>query len=113
MPNTWSIKINQNQDGTVTFQPDTPTGQPDQPLGVQLNDLVTWNNRTNQPLTLQAINPSGVYITETIPAGQVSDPTFSVAAITAAKATALVYSCVSPSQKRHSIVIINAPPPTS
>ena len=110
MPNTWSIHINQNPDGTVVFRPDVPGAQPGQPLGVQANDLVTWNNATNQTLTLQSINPAGLYLTDPIPAGQVSDPIFSIGATTGT----VVYSCVSPTQQRHSIVVINpSAPPTS
>jgi hypothetical protein len=109
MPNTWSIKINQNKDGTVTFEPDVPGAKPGQPLGVEPNDLVTWNNRTNHPLTLQTINPSGVYLTDPIPAGQVSDPIFSVGTFTGT----ITYSCVSPSLQQHSIVVVTGEALTS
>ena len=108
MPNTWSIMINQNKDGTVSFQPDVAGAQPSQPLGVQPNDLVTWNNRTNQSLTLQSISPAGTYLTDPIPAGQVSSPAYAVGG----KAGTLTYSCVNPSQLQHSIVVITNPPST-
>jgi hypothetical protein len=104
MPNTWNIKIDQNADGTVTFQPDVPGAQPGQPLGVQPNDTVTWNNRTNQTLTLQVISPTGLFLTDPIPAGQVSDPIFSASTIS--NATTVTYSCVNPAQQQHSIVVI-------
>ncbi len=109
MPNTWSIKINQNPDGTVSFQPDLPGAQPGQPLGVQANDTITWNNRTDNPLTLATISPTGVYLTDPIPAGQVSSPIFAVGATTGT----ITYSCVSPAQQQHSIVVIVNPPATS
>ena len=107
MPNTWSIIISQNPDGTVTFKPDLPTAQRGQPLGVQADDLVTWNNTTNQTLTLQSITPSGLYLTDPIPAGQVSDPIFSVSTIPN-NATTVTYSCKSPAQQQHSIVVITS-----
>jgi|SRR5690349_13881319 hypothetical protein len=112
MPNTWSIKISQNRDGTVTFQPDVPNSHPNQPLGVQQNDTVSWNNTTNQTLTLQSIAPAGLYLTDPIPAGQVSDPMFSVGTIPN-NGTSVAYSCVSPSQHRHSIVVVNPSAATS
>lgn len=105
MANTWSIIIKQNHDGTVSFLPDVAGAQPSQPLGVQPNDLVTWNNRTNHSLTLQSISPPGVYLTDPIPAGRVSSPAYAVG--TTAGAT--TYSCVKPSQQQHSIVVITNP----
>jgi hypothetical protein len=107
MPNTWSIMINQNPDGTVSFKPDVAGAQAGQPLGVQPNDLVTWNNRTNQALTLQSI-PPGTYLTDPVPAGQVSSPAYAVGAT----AGTVTYSCVQPLQQQHSIVVITNPPST-
>ena len=101
MASQWSIKIIDVGNGTVTFQPDLPGAQPGQPLGVNADDLVTWNNTTNKTLTLQS-SPPGIYLTDPIPAGQVSDPIFSVAA-------SVIYACVNPSQQQHSIVVITAP----
>lgn len=109
MPNTWSIMINQNPDGTVSFKPDVAGAQAGQPLGVQPNDLVTWNNRTNQPLTLQSISPAGVYLTDPIPAGQVSSPAYAVGGT----AGTVTYSCVNPSKQQHSIVVITNTSATS
>jgi hypothetical protein len=107
MANTWNIRISQNADGTVTFEPDVPNGQPGQPLGVLPNDLVTWNNTTNQELKLQASNPPGLFLTNPIPAGQVSDPIFSASTIPSGTTT-VTYSCVAPSLQQHSIVVITA-----
>jgi hypothetical protein len=98
MASQWSIKIIDLGNGTVTFQPDLPGAQPGQPLGVDAADLVTWNNTTNKTLTLQSI-PPGTYLTDPIPAGQVSDPMFSVAA-------SVIYACVNPTQQQHSIVVV-------
>lgn len=97
MADSWSIIINELADGTITFTPDLPQAAPNQPLGANAKDNVTWNNRTNRELTLRSITPANLYLTEPIPAGQVSDPIFS--------AQSVIYSCVSPSQPQHSIVV--------
>ena len=102
MASQWSIKIIDLGNGTVTFQPDLPGAHQGQPLGVNQGDLVTWNNMTNHPLTLQSI-PAGTYLTDPIPPGKVSDPIFKVGA-------SVIYSCVKPTTQQHSIVVV--PPPT-
>ena len=96
MAESWSIIINELADGTITFTPDVPKAVANQPLGANAKDNVTWNNRTNRDLTLKSINPANLYLTEPIPAGQVSDPIFVAQTVT--------YSCVNPSQPQHSIV---------
>jgi hypothetical protein len=77
MANSWSITINQH-DGVITFTPDVPGATAGQPLGVNSDDNVTWNNRTNQDITLKSIQPEGVFLCDPIPAGAVSDPIFNV-----------------------------------
>jgi len=84
MANSWSITINQLQDGTLTFTPDVPGAHVDQPLGVFSRDDVTWNNRTNHEIALQQRappvappNPSLIPF-DSIPAGSVSNPIFNV-----------------------------------
>ncbi len=99
MANSWSIIIKQMPDGTVSFTPDVPGAIAGQPLGVSAGDLVTWNNRTNQQLELRSI-PPGTFLTQPIPAGSASSPIFSVA-------KSVIYSCVSPTQHQHSIVIVS------
>lgn len=80
MASSWSITINQLPDGTFTFTPFVPGAHVGQPLGVSSGDLVTWNNQTNGQIELQSIQPAGVYLTEPIPAGSVSNPIFHVTA---------------------------------
>jgi hypothetical protein len=99
MANSWSIIIDELQDGTITFTPDLPQAAANQPLGVQKNDNVTWNNRTNRELALMSINPPNVFLADPIPAGQPSNPIFLVTA-------SVTYSCVTPSQPQHSIVVV-------
>jgi hypothetical protein len=52
MASQWSIKIIDLGGGKIAFQPDLPRARKNQPLGVNKNDLVTWNNMTNKTLTL-------------------------------------------------------------
>jgi hypothetical protein len=77
MANSWSVTINQH-DGQITFTPDVPGAKPSQPLGVNSHDNVTWNNRTNQEITLRSMQPEGVFLSDPIPAGEVSNPIFNV-----------------------------------
>jgi hypothetical protein len=52
-----------------------------QPLGVNSGDNVTWNNRTNQEIKLQSIQPAEpppVFPFNSIPAQAVSNPIFNV-----------------------------------
>jgi len=77
MPSLRSITIVELVDGTAAFQPDVPNAKPGQPLGVNRGDNVTWNNRTNKAHWPVAVDPPG-FLTNDIPAGKVSQPTFSV-----------------------------------
>ena len=104
MASQWSITILDMGNGQIAFLPAVPGAQLNQPLGANKNDLVTWNNTTNQTLTLQASNPAGTFLTDPIPAGQVSDPIFKVAA-------SVTYACTNPTTPTHSIQIFVPPPP--
>ena len=97
MPSIKIIKV----DGGIAFQPDRPGAKPGQPLGANSGDLVTWNNQTDNTLTLVSV-PPGTFITNPIPAGSVSSPIFQVT-------ESLTYSCVDPPQPQHKIVV----PPTA
>jgi hypothetical protein len=77
MASSWSITINQ-QDGQITFTPDVPGARTGQPLGVNSSDNVTWNNRTNQEITLKSTE--GDLLCDPMPAGNVSNPIFNVTA---------------------------------
>jgi hypothetical protein len=104
MASSWSITINQLPDGTFTFTPFVPGAHVGQPLGVSSGDLVTWNNQTNGEIKLQSIQPAGVYLTEPIPAGSVSNPIFPVSATVG-------YSRVPPGSRPpdHWIIVVPAP----
>ena len=95
----WSIKIIDIGGGKIAFQPDLPGAKKNQPLGVNKNDLVTWNNTTNKTLTLKSINPKSTFLTDPIPPGKVSDPIFKVTA-------SVTYACTSPTTPQHSIQIV-------
>jgi hypothetical protein len=90
--------IIENDDGSIAFKPDYPGAQQGQPLGVKTGDNVTWNNTTDLELVL--ISP-GLFITDPIAAGNVSDPIFNV---TQPAGTTIAYSCVQP-KAQHSIVV--------
>jgi hypothetical protein len=78
MASAWGIIIDQQTDGSITFTPDVPGAKVGQPLGVNSGDDVTWNNRTNQTITLQSIQPPTPFPFGPIPAGGVSNPIFNV-----------------------------------
>jgi hypothetical protein len=75
MPNTWGIEIG-IQNGMVAFRPDLPNAQVGQPLGVLLNDLVLWINRTGLTIALVSTHPPGLFLANPIPPGQGSRPFF-------------------------------------
>jgi hypothetical protein len=79
MANQWSIIIDQLPHGALTFTPDLPGAKVGQPLGVNGNDNVTWNNRTNNDIKL-SVEPPGPtpFPFDSIPAGAVSNPIFNV-----------------------------------
>jgi hypothetical protein len=101
----WSITILDLGNGQIAFLPAVPGAEQNQPLGVNVNDLVTWNNTTNNTLTLQS-NPAGIYLADPIPPGQVSDPIFRVTA-------SVTYACTNPTTPQHSIQIWTPPPPAT
>jgi hypothetical protein len=85
MANKWGIIIEEKReekDGkvttTITFTPDVAGAKVGQPLGASQFDDITWNNRTNQEIKLISIQPPGLFLTEPIPAGKVSNPIFAM-----------------------------------
>lgn len=104
MASSWSIEIIAMPDGTVAFRPDIGGAVLGQPLGVNRGDNVTWNNKTNRSLQLKSINPPNIFLTDLIPAGQVSSPIFNVSTTTP---TIISYSCQNPAQQTHSIQIVS------
>jgi hypothetical protein len=77
MTSSWSITIDQH-DGQITFTPDFPAAKAGQLLRAHLGDNVTWNNRTNEEVTLRSMQPKGVFLCDPIPAGDVSSPIFNL-----------------------------------
>ena len=89
----WSIKIVPSPIGTgAAFQPDLQGAAPGDPLRTMQDDLVTWNNTTGQthqpwpagpdfspftPDQVQRGTPN--YLSDPIPAGQSSRPSYDVA----------------------------------
>ncbi len=88
----WSIKIVSTKNG-VGFQPDLQGAKVGDPLQAQQDDLVSWNNTTNdthqpwptdsnyQPLFSenQANANPDLYLSDPIPAGESSSPGYDVA----------------------------------
>ena len=84
-----SIRIVQ-LDGTAGFQPDIPGSQPGDPLEVDRGEGVTWNNQTNNAHWPWPVDEQGnllseadairckMYLSDRIPAGQVSTPIYNV-----------------------------------
>lgn len=90
----WSIKIvPASSGGGAAFAPDIQGYGPGDPLPVQQDDLVTWNNTTNEthqpwptdssynPLSEAEVLPRGSanYLSDPIPAGQSSRPSYDAA----------------------------------
>jgi hypothetical protein len=86
----WSIKISVVA-GNPAFVPDLIDAQPGTPLVAQVDDLVTWNNTTDQSHwpwpTDSSFNPLpdaqvsvqlGNYLSDSIPPGRSSRPSYDV-----------------------------------
>src|SRR6266566_6290512 len=98
MARKWSIRIVELADGSVAFQPDVPGAQPSQPLGVNKGDNVNWSNETNEAHWPVAIASPG-FLTNNIPPGRVSRPTFGVE-------VSVVYRCLHHPQEHGMIVVV-------
>lgn len=85
----WSIKIVEGDDGKTRFVPDQINANPGDPLQAGQDDLVCWNNtttQTHQPwptdknfVPTTAARGDGVYLSDPIPAGGSSRPSYGVA----------------------------------
>jgi hypothetical protein len=90
----WSIKIvAASSGGGAAFAPDITGYGPGDPLPAQQDDLVSWNNTTDEthqpwptdssynPLSEAEVLPRGSanYLSDPIPAGQSSRPSYDVA----------------------------------
>jgi hypothetical protein len=101
MASSWNITIIGNADGSIAFKPDYPGAQTGQALGVKKGDNVTWNNTTDQIVTLVATDPTPLFLTDPISGGKVSDPIFTV---TQSPGKTIKYKCDQP-PGTHSIVV--------
>ncbi len=123
----WSIKIVKTGRKTG-FQPDLHGTKPGDPLQAQQDDLVSWNNTTNeahqpwqtdsnyQPFTQQQVqqNPS-LYMSDPIPAGRSSSPLYDVAQPSGSpQSWTIYYYCKNhPRRTSERGTIIATVPPTS
>jgi len=83
----WSIKIVPGTGGNAQFDPDVFGIDPGQPLKAQTDDVVSWDNQTNN---LHQITIGGSPITEIIPPWDSSTPGYVIQQT--APAT-IVYGC--------------------
>jgi hypothetical protein len=123
MPSSWNIKISPGKTpNTVVFQPNLLGARPGDPLNVDFGDNITWNNTTKQDLVLTVVsinpmpnpNPGNVFQLIKIPREDVSRPIYNVGVgQPPAPQTTITYSCVTPSQNQHKIIvgITGAPKP--
>jgi hypothetical protein len=94
----WSIKIVTGKDGKTRFAPDQIGVKPGGALQAYQDDLVSWNNTTDQkhqpwptdanykPLpSTQVKRGNALYMSDPIPANQSSRPIYDVAQPTVAK----------------------------
>jgi hypothetical protein len=102
----WSIKIVQ-ADGGAAFVPDLQGAKPGDPLQTQQDDLVTWNNTTDDthqpwpsdagynPLPDAQVLPRGSasYLSDPIPPQGSSRPSYDVAQPAGKPAAWTVYYC--------------------
>jgi hypothetical protein len=74
MPEQWKIEILNSGNGRITFLPDVQGAGAGDPLHAAIGDLISWTNRTDKDISLEAVNPPNVpNFNRTVPAGQPSD----------------------------------------
>jgi hypothetical protein len=61
MADQWKIEILEDKNGGVGFRPDRHGAQIGDNLLARPNDLVSWSNRTNRDVVLEAIEPKGLF----------------------------------------------------
>jgi hypothetical protein len=123
----WSIKIINTPNGAAFVpdlfgaQPGSPVGsQPGSPLAAQVDDLVTWNNTTDQPHwpwpTDQNFKPlpdsqvsvqAGNYLSDQIPPNRSSRPSYDVNM--PATGNTIYYCCKLNPQMRGTITVTPIP----
>jgi hypothetical protein len=116
----WSIKIveGENPGDPAEFVPQLQPGGP-QGLLAQLNDLVSWNNKTDEvhepwptddkfkPLTMKQIGPSGSpnYMSDEINPGKSSRPSWRVVQPVLENGHTIYYCCKLHKRERGIITI--------
>jgi plastocyanin len=128
----WSIKIvpaaHPTPQAPAAFVPDLIGKKPGDSLSAQVDDLVTWNNTTNDahwpwpadhngnPLPdAQVSTANGNYLSDRIPAHKSSRPSYDVQLPPSPSATVppqgtLLYCCKLHPQERGTIVVTGIPP---
>lgn len=120
----WSIKIVRSESGKgAAFIPDLIGARSGDPLEAQQDDLVTWNNTTNkthQPWPTDSnYNPlpdsqvprgSANYLSDPIPAGESSRPSYDVAQPAGTPATWTVYYCCKNHPNERGTIVATAQP---
>jgi hypothetical protein len=121
----WSIKIvpatPAPAGAAAAFVPDLKGAKPGQPLVAQVDDLVTWNNTTNDahwpwptdqnftPLPdAQVSIANGNYLSNQIPAGGSSRPSYD--AVMPKTGSTIFYCCKLHPQERGTITVNPIPP---
>lgn len=123
----WSIKIVQLDSGETVFVPDLQGAQPGDPLQTWQDDLVSWNNTTNkthqpwptdssyQPLPDSQVLPRGsaTYMSDEIPPGESSTPSYDVPPPPAANPpleTWTIYYCCKKHPTEHGTIVATTVP---
>lgn len=127
----WSIKIvPSGSGGGAAFVPDVQGAKPGDPLQAMQDDLVTWNNTTNeahqpwqtdsayQPLSEAWVKAHpDLYMSDSIPAGESSRPSYDVSqpgGLPPPKAWTIYYYCKAhPTVKSERGTIAAKVPPSS
>ena len=113
----WSIKITPAATGTLAvFTPDLLGAEPGQALPAENADIVSWNNRTDQPhwpwplgldgqpLSEAEAKAQGLYLSDETPAWESSSPGY-VTIAPATGSTTINYICKLHSGETGSIVV--------
>ena len=115
----WSIKIIATPGGGAALQPDLVDAKPGDPLEVQEDDLISWNNTTNQqyqpwptdsnfvPLPDDKVSMANDnYLSDPIPANRSSTPVYDVVMPTSGDT---IYYCLKNTNVRGTIVVSAMP----
>jgi hypothetical protein len=74
MPEQWKIEIFDRGNGRIAFRPDLRGAEDGDPLRAAVGDLISWTNRTDRGIRLEAVNPPDIpHFNRTVGAGQPSE----------------------------------------